>query len=86
MVTIRLSRAGAKKKPFYRVVVADHRFPRDGRFIEQIGTYDPKKPDTEAFVQVERLNYWVGNGAQLSERVEHIIRAKKKAEAATASA
>ncbi|MET0343069.1 MAG: 30S ribosomal protein S16 [Polyangiales bacterium] len=85
MVIVRLARRGTKHRPFYHIVATDNASRRDGRFIEQIGTYDPKKPDTEAFVQLERLNYWVGNGAQLSERVEHIIRAKKKADAAASA-
>lgn len=85
MVIVRLARRGTKHRPFYHIVAADNAARRDGRFIEQIGTYDPKKPDTEAFLQTERLDYWVGNGAQLSERVQHIVRAKQKA-AATASA
>ena len=84
MVIVRLARRGTTHRPFYHIVAADNAARRDGRFIEQIGTYDPQKSDAEAFVQQERLDYWVGNGAQLSERVSHIIRAKKKATAATA--
>ena len=69
---IRLSRGGAKKRPFYRVVVADSRSPRDGRFIERIGSYNPmlKKDDTDRFVVNEdRVKYWVGVGAKPSDRV-----------------
>lgn len=85
MVILRLARRGTKKRPFYHIVATDNASRRDGRFIEQIGTYDPHKPDTEALVQQDRFEYWVSVGAQLSERVSHIVRAKKKA-AATASA
>ena len=69
---IRLSRGGAKKRPFYRVVVADSRSPRDGRFIERIGSYNPmlKKDDTDRFViNEDRVKYWIGVGAKPSERV-----------------
>jgi len=84
MVIVRLARRGTKQRPFYHIVATDNASRRDGRFIEQIGTYDPKKPDTEAFVEDERLAYWVSVGAQLSERVHHIVRAKKKAAVASA--
>jgi small subunit ribosomal protein S16 len=84
MVIVRLARRGTKHRPFYHIVATDNASRRDGRFIEQIGTYDPQKGDTEAFLQQERLDYWLSNGAQLSERVSHIIRAKKKAAPATA--
>ena len=69
---IRLSRGGAKKRPFYRVVVADSRSPRDGRFIERIGSYNPmlKKEDTSRFViNEDRVKYWIGVGATPSNRV-----------------
>lgn len=79
MVIVRLARRGTKQRPFYHIVATDNASRRDGRFIEQIGTYDPKKPDTDAFLKTERLDYWVGVGAQLSERVSHIVRAKKAA-------
>jgi small subunit ribosomal protein S16 len=78
MVILRLARRGTKKRPFYHIVATDNASRRDGRFIEQIGTYDPKKPDTEAVVLQDRLQHWVSNGAQLSERVSHIIKAKSK--------
>ena len=84
MVIVRLARRGTKQRPFYHIVATDNASRRDGRFIEQIGTYDPKKPDADAFVQLDRLEYWVGVGAQLSERVSHIIREKKKSAPATA--
>jgi small subunit ribosomal protein S16 len=79
MVTIRLARAGAKKKPFYRVVVADSRFARDGRFIEQLGTYDPKLTAHGLRLKLDRVKHWLGHGAQPSETVGHLI---LKAEAA----
>ena len=72
MVTIRLARAGTKKKPFYRVVVADHRFPRDGRFIEQVGTYDPKKPHG-INLKIDRIDHWIGTGALPSDTVNDIL-------------
>lgn len=82
MVIVRLARRGTKKRPFYHIVATDNASRRDGRFIEQIGTYDPKRPDTEAVVLQDRLEHWVGHGAQLSERVKHIVKAKKAQSAA----
>jgi len=84
MVTIRLTRGGAKKRPFYHVVVADSRRPRDGRFIERIGYYNPLAAQHEATLVVnpERLQYWLSKGAKASERVAHLV----KQQAATASA
>lgn len=74
MVRIRLRRMGAKKKPFYRVVVADQRSPRDGRFIETIGTYDPL-PDPPAFqINRERAIHWLSVGAQPTEAVARLLR------------
>jgi small subunit ribosomal protein S16 len=84
MVIVRLARRGTKQRPFYHIVATDNASRRDGRFIEQIGTYDPKKADSEAFLQQDRLEYWVSVGAQLSERVNHILREKKKSTTATA--
>lgn len=80
MVTIRLSRAGAKKKPFYRVVVADQRFPRDGRFIEQLGTYDPKKEAHGINLRLDRVDFWIGRGAQPSETVADILATARSAQ------
>ena len=74
MVKVRLARAGAKKRPYYHIVVTDKESPRDGRFIEQIGTYDPSRPVEEALVDYPRLDYWVGVGAQLSDRVRSVVR------------
>jgi small subunit ribosomal protein S16 len=72
MVRIRLSRHGAKKHPFYRIVVADSESPRDGRYIDQVGTYDPTKPEIK--FQAEKLNKWRAKGAQPSETVSQLIR------------
>ena len=67
MVKIRLRRMGAKKAPYYRIVVADSRSPRDGRFIEEIGTYDPMAEDNKINVEMDRVEYWIKNGAQPTE-------------------
>ena len=72
MVKIRLRRMGAKKAPFYRIVVADSRYPRDGRFIEEIGTYDPKAHPAELKVDVERAQAWIKTGAQPTETVKSL--------------
>ena len=78
MVKIRLRRVGAKKAPFYRVVVADSRFARDGRFIEEIGTYDPLTEPATIKIDMERAKYWISNGAQPTDTVRGLL---KKAEA-----
>lgn len=86
MVRIRLRREGAKNRPYYRIVVADGRSPRDGKFLELIGTYDPKKEGENYKIDLDRADYWIKNGAQPSETVASIIkktrRAAKKAAAA----
>ena len=74
MVKLRLARAGAKKRPFYRVVAADSRSPRDGRFIEQLGTYDPRKDPPHFTIKEERLEYWLSQGAQTTETLARLIR------------
>ncbi len=74
MVKIRLRRMGAKKNPFYRIVVADSRAPRDGRFIEEIGTYDPLTETSEIIVNAERAQYWVKNGAQPTDTVKALLK------------
>lgn len=74
MVKIRLRRMGAKKAPFYRIVVADARSPRDGRFIEQLGYYDPTKNPAVVKVDQERAMYWMGNGAQPTDTVRSLLR------------
>ncbi|MEZ4321417.1 MAG: 30S ribosomal protein S16 [Myxococcota bacterium] len=73
MVRIRLSRRGAKKKPFYRVVAADQRSKRDGRFIEQLGFYDPMKNPFDLKLDLERVDHWIALGAQPSETVARLI-------------
>ncbi len=74
MVKIRLTRKGAKKKPFYRVIVADSRKRRDGPFIEIIGTYDPLKEPSEIKIDTERAKYWIGCGAQPSSTVSKLLK------------
>lgn len=73
-VKIRLARFGAKKKPFYRIVVTDTRAPRDGRFIEKIGTYDPKQDPPSISVDKERATEWLQKGAQASPTVAQLLR------------
>ena len=77
MVKIRLRRMGAKKAPFYRVVVADSRFPRDGRFIEELGTYNPCVSPAEIKLNTERAKEWIRSGAQPTDTVRALL---KKAE------
>jgi small subunit ribosomal protein S16 len=77
VLVIRLSRFGKKKKPFYRVVVTDKRRPRDGRFVEIVGTYDPLKQPAEVHLDAERVKYWLGCGAQPSDTVRSLLRAQK---------
>ncbi len=79
MVVIRLARGGAKKRPFYRIVVADSRFPRDGRYIEQIGTYNPRVEENAVNVKLDRVDHWVSKGAQASDTTASLIRRVKKA-------
>lgn len=89
-VHIRLARAGTKKKPFYRVVVTDQRAPRGGRFLENIGTFDPAKEmkavdgNTPLLIDQERLEHWRGRGAQPSETLGRLLKASAKAQAAVA--
>ena len=73
MVKIRLRRMGAKKSPFYRIVVADSRYPRDGRFIEEIGTYDPRVNPAAIKVDAERAQAWIKTGAQPTETVKALL-------------
>lgn len=73
-VKIRLRRMGAKKAPFYRVVVADSRFPRDGRFIEEIGTYNPLKNPAEVNIDEEKAIRWLRNGAQPTDTVKSLLK------------
>ena len=73
-VKIRLRRMGAKKRPFYRIVVADSRYPRDGRFIEEIGTYNPLIQPAEVKVDAEAAKKWIANGAQPTDKVKAILK------------
>ena len=74
MVKIRLRRMGAKKAPFYRVVVADSRYPRDGRFIEEIGYYNPVSDVDSLKINEERAKYWIGTGAQPTDTVRGLLK------------
>lgn len=74
MVKIRLKRIGAKKKPFYRIVVADARSPRDGKFIEQIGTYNPLTNPSEIVVDTEKAKKWLSTGAQPTDTVKKLLK------------
>jgi len=73
-VKIRLRRMGAKKAPFYRIVVADSRFPRDGRFIEEIGYYDPTKNPAVVKIDGEKAQKWISNGAQPTDTVKILLK------------
>ena len=77
-VKIRLRRMGAHKKPFYRIVVADSRSPRDGRCIEEIGHYNPMVEPADVKLDMEKVNKWISNGAQPTDRVKSIIRNLKE--------
>ena len=77
MVKIRLKRMGAKKRPFYRVIVADSRYPRDGRFLDEIGTYDPMTNPSTVKIDREKAQKWMENGAQPTDTVKSLL---KKAE------
>ena len=74
MVKIRLRRMGAKKAPYYRIVVADSRSPRDGRFIEELGIYDPMADGEKIQVDMERAKYWISNGAQPTDTVRGLLK------------
>ena len=85
-VKIRLSRHGAKKRPYYRIVVADARDPRDGRFIEQVGTYDPRTPEAALRLDQAKVDGWIKQGAQPTQTVRNLMkRAAKEAAAAAAT-
>ncbi|CAM3839157.1 30S ribosomal protein S16 [Avibacterium gallinarum] len=83
MVTIRLSRGGSKKRPFYQIVVADSRCPRDGRFIERVGFFNPLAAGNAERLRInlERVNAWVEKGASLSDRVSSLVKEAQKAAA-----
>ena len=78
MVRIRLARHGAKKRPYYHVVVADSEAPRDGRFLEQLGTYDPSRPDEELRLSLDRVDHWLHVGAQPSDRARKLINTARR--------
>lgn len=84
MVVVRMSRQGSKKRPFYRIVAADKRRARDGRFIELLGTYDPRTKDFR--LDAERYAHWLSHGAQASETVASLVKRTKKAAAIAAKA
>lgn len=73
-VKIRLARYGAKKKPFYRIVVADSQYPRDGRFLENVGTYNPMVEPSEVNLKKERIEYWLGQGATPTDTVNSLLK------------
>lgn len=84
MVVIRLARGGAKKRPFFNLVVAESRFARDGRFIERIGFYDPKAPEGRERLRLnaDRLTFWRGRGAQMSDTVARLVKQSAAQQAA----
>jgi small subunit ribosomal protein S16 len=84
-VSIRLRREGALNRPYYKVVVADSRSPRDGKFIEIIGTYDPKKTGHNSTLKMDRIEHWMSKGAQPSDTVRSLIKKNRK-QAASAPA
>jgi small subunit ribosomal protein S16 len=81
MVSIRLARGGSKKRPFYHVVVSDSRSPRDGRYIERVGFFNPKARGQEEELRLDdaRIDYWMSKGAKPSERVAHLIKGARAA-------
>jgi small subunit ribosomal protein S16 len=82
MVSIRLSRAGAKKRPFYHLVVTDSRNRRDGRYLERVGFFNPvgKEHEENLRIDLERVDFWIGRGAQPSDRVTSLLKAHRKAQ------
>ncbi len=79
MLAIRLRRTGSTKRPYYRVVVADSREPRDGRFVEVLGHYDPRRDPAVVKIDAERAQYWIGKGARPSDTVRSMLKKNKKA-------
>ena len=75
-VTVRLSRSGRHKRPFYRIIATDSRSPREGRFLEVLGSYDPARSGENFAVNAEKMNYWLGQGAQISDTVRSLLRKK----------
>lgn len=87
MVTIRLARGGSKKRPFYHINVADRQVSRDGRFVERIGFFNPvaRGAEEKLRIDLDRLDYWVRQGAQMSDRVKKLVKDHRKATAAASS-
>jgi small subunit ribosomal protein S16 len=85
-VAIRLRREGALNRPYFKVVVADKRSPRDGKFIEIVGTYDPKKAGNNSTLKLDRVEYWISKGAQPSDTVRSLIKKNKNPEVAAKKA
>jgi small subunit ribosomal protein S16 len=85
-VAIRLRREGALNRPYFKVVVADKRSPRDGKFIEIVGTYDPKKPGMNSTLKLDRIEHWISKGAQPSDTVRSLIKKNKNPEEAAKKA
>lgn len=87
MVKIRLARGGSKKRPFYHIVATECRSARDGRFIERLGYYNPnaRGGEKELVLDLARVEHWRSNGAQLTDRVDHLVRVAPKAELPTAA-
>ncbi len=79
-VRIRLARAGSKGKPFYRLVASDSRYPRDGKFLEQLGTYDPRKSPPEVKIKHDRIDYWLSVGARPTDTVRRFLKAPRTPE------
>ena len=82
MVKIRLARGGRKKRPFFRIVAADSRMKRDGRFLEVLGFYNPISNPKELKINTERVDYWIGEGAQMSQTVANLVKLNEKTQAA----
>ncbi len=85
-VKIRLARHGAKKKPFYRIVVADSRYPREGRFLESVGTYNPMVDPAQVTLKTDRIAYWMGQGAIPTDTVNSLLKKEGFGKAAAPSA
>ena len=77
-VSIRLRREGTINRPYYKVVVADSRSPRDGKFLEMVGTYDPKKPEHNSTLKLDRIDHWIARGAQPSDTVRSLIKKNRQ--------
>ena len=85
-VVVRLRRMGCNKKPFYRVVAADERKATTGRFLENLGWYDPKRADTNYEIKLDRVDYWLGQGARITDTVRSLVRKARKAATVAAAA